>query len=82
VVNQIELLRTPFTWKLTVVSHFALIAQMFTLLYYEQDTRRGLQSVRKICKEHNISGVHGPLAELLECDEKFFTALEVTAGSR
>jgi len=45
------------------------------------DTRRGLQSVRKICKEHNISGVHGPLAELLECDEKFFTALEVTAGS-
>jgi structural maintenance of chromosome 3 (chondroitin sulfate proteoglycan 6) len=46
------------------------------------DTRRGLQSVRKICKEHNIAGVHGPLAELLECDEKFFTALEVTAGSR
>ncbi|CAK9190374.1 unnamed protein product [Sphagnum troendelagicum] len=45
------------------------------------DIRRGLQSVRKICKEHNISGVHGPLAELLECDEKFFTALEVTAGS-
>ncbi|KAH9570768.1 hypothetical protein CY35_02G058500 [Sphagnum magellanicum] len=45
------------------------------------DTRRGLQSVRKICKEHNIAGVHGPLAELLECDEKFFTALEVTAGS-
>ncbi len=54
----------------------------FHFVVYEQDTRRGLQSVRKICKEHNISGVHGPLAELLECDEKFFTALEVTAGSR
>jgi hypothetical protein len=31
VVNQIELSRTPCTWKLTVASHFALIAQMFTL---------------------------------------------------
>ncbi|KAI5060757.1 hypothetical protein GOP47_0025177 [Adiantum capillus-veneris] len=45
------------------------------------DIRRGLNSVRRICKDHNISGVHGPLCELLECDEKFFTAIEVTAGN-
>jgi len=49
---------------------------------YEQDIRRGLASVRRITKDHNITGVHGPLAELLECEEKFFTALEVTAGNR
>ncbi|KAK2432041.1 Structural maintenance of chromosomes (SMC) family protein [Trifolium repens] len=45
------------------------------------DVRRGLNSVRKICKNHNISGVHGPIIELLNCDEKFFTAVEVTAGN-
>ncbi|KAK7354274.1 hypothetical protein VNO80_19733 [Phaseolus coccineus] len=45
------------------------------------DVRRGMNSVRKICKEYNISGVHGPIIELLNCDEKFFTAVEVTAGN-
>ncbi|XP_027187788.1 structural maintenance of chromosomes protein 3 isoform X2 [Cicer arietinum] len=45
------------------------------------DVRRGLNSVRKICKSQNISGVHGPIIELLNCDEKFFTAVEVTAGN-
>ncbi|XP_027904525.1 structural maintenance of chromosomes protein 3 [Vigna unguiculata] len=45
------------------------------------DVRRGLNSVRKICREYNISGVHGPIIELLNCDEKFFTAVEVTAGN-
>ncbi|MCO5576606.1 hypothetical protein L7F22_030421 [Adiantum nelumboides] len=45
------------------------------------DIRRGLNSVRRICKDHSIPGVHGPLCELLDCDEKFFTAIEVTAGN-
>ncbi|KAI9116787.1 hypothetical protein K1719_012153 [Acacia pycnantha] len=45
------------------------------------DVRRGLNSVRKICREYKISGVHGPIIELLNCDEKFFTAVEVTAGN-
>jgi hypothetical protein len=53
-----------------------------TLYYNVQDVRRGLNSVRKICKTQNISGVHGPIIELLNCDEKFFTAVEVTAGNR
>lgn len=47
-----------------------------------QDIRRGLKSVRRICKERNISGVHGPIIELLNCDENFFPTVEVTAGNR
>ncbi|XP_047317733.1 structural maintenance of chromosomes protein 3 isoform X2 [Impatiens glandulifera] len=45
------------------------------------DIRRGLNSVKRICRENNIGGVFGPIIELLECDEKFFTAVEVTAGN-
>ncbi|KAK1586391.1 hypothetical protein Q3G72_002113 [Acer saccharum] len=45
------------------------------------DVRRGLNSIRRICREYKINGVHGPIIELLECDEKFFTAVEVTAGN-
>ncbi|CAN4099063.1 unnamed protein product [Withania somnifera] len=45
------------------------------------DIRRGLNSVRRICREYEISGVFGPIFELLECDDKFFTAVEVTAGN-
>lgn len=45
------------------------------------DIRRGLNSVRRICGEYRISGVFGPIIELLDCDEKFFTAVEVTAGN-
>ncbi|GAA0154305.1 hypothetical protein LIER_12324 [Lithospermum erythrorhizon] len=45
------------------------------------DIRRGLGSVRRICREYDIKGVFGPLFELLDCDEKFFTAVEVTAGN-
>lgn len=45
------------------------------------DIRRGLTSVRKICNEYEIPGLIGPIIELLDCDEKFFTAVEVTAGN-
>ncbi|KAL3335862.1 hypothetical protein AABB24_031868 [Solanum stoloniferum] len=45
------------------------------------DIRRGLNSVRRICREYDISGVFGPIFELLECEDKFFTAVEVTAGN-
>ncbi|KAF5185200.1 Structural maintenance of chromosomes protein [Thalictrum thalictroides] len=45
------------------------------------DIRRGLNSIRRLCRDHNIRGVFGPIIELLECDEKFFTAVEVTAGN-
>ncbi|XP_078432329.1 structural maintenance of chromosomes (SMC) family protein isoform X2 [Wolffia australiana] len=45
------------------------------------DIRRGLSSVNRIIKDHNIRGVFGPILELVDCDEKFFTAVEVTAGN-
>ncbi|KAL7127032.1 hypothetical protein ABFS83_14G226900 [Erythranthe nasuta] len=45
------------------------------------DIRRGLNSVRRICDQHGIGGVHGPVIELLDCEEKFFTAVETTAGN-
>ncbi|XP_042430532.1 structural maintenance of chromosomes protein 3 [Zingiber officinale] len=45
------------------------------------DIRRGLNSVNRIIKDHNIKGVFGPILELVECDSKFFTAVEVTAGN-
>ncbi|KAJ4851219.1 hypothetical protein Tsubulata_041924 [Turnera subulata] len=45
------------------------------------DVRRGLNSIRRICRDDKIDGVFGPLIELLDCDEKFFTAVEVTAGN-
>lgn len=44
--------------------------------------RRGLKTVKYICKEYDIRGVFGPIIELLDCDERFFTAVEVTAGNR
>ena len=59
-----------------------LSSQYFTPLCNTQDVRRGLKSVKSICKEYNIRGVFGPVIELLDCDEKFFTAVEVTAGNR
>ncbi|KAJ0021665.1 hypothetical protein Pint_31711 [Pistacia integerrima] len=45
------------------------------------DVRRGLNSIRRIRNEYEIAGVYGPIIELLDCDEKFFTAVEVTAGN-
>ncbi|XP_050229929.1 structural maintenance of chromosomes protein 3 [Mercurialis annua] len=45
------------------------------------DVRRGLNSIRRICRDYDINGVFGPIIELIECDEKFFTAVEVTAGN-
>ncbi|KAI5667168.1 hypothetical protein M9H77_17021 [Catharanthus roseus] len=46
------------------------------------DIRRGLTFVRKIIKKFEISGVFGPIFELLDCDEKIFIAVEVTAQNR
>ena len=42
----------------------------------------GLEAVQKIINEKQIDGVYGPLIENITCDEKFFTAVEVTAGGR
>lgn len=36
----------------------------------------------QLAKDDNIEGVYGPLIELITVDEKFHTAVEVTAGNR
>ena len=41
---------------------------------------RGLSAVQRIVKDHGIKGVHGPLIELMECDERFFAAVEAAAA--
>lgn len=38
--------------------------------------------MKRICNQHDMKGVHGPIIELLDCEEKYFTAVEVTAGNR
>jgi len=47
-----------------------------------QDISRGLEFVRTYVTEHKIRGVHGPLIELFECDQKFRKCVETTAGNR
>ena len=47
----------------------------------DQNTSRGLAAVRRIKQQHNLDGVYGTLAELLEVNERFRTAVEVTAGN-
>ncbi|KAJ1255362.1 hypothetical protein BS78_K254900 [Paspalum vaginatum] len=40
------------------------------------DIRRGLNFVSRIIKDHRIKGVFGPVLELIDCEEKFFRAVE------
>ena len=47
----------------------------------DQNTSRGLAAVRRIKRQHNLDGVHGTLAELLEVNDRFRRAVEVTAGN-
>lgn len=44
-------------------------------------TSRGLASVRRLKREHNISGAFGTLAELFEPNESYRMAAEQTAGN-
>ena len=47
----------------------------------DQNTSRGLAAVRRIKRQHNLDGVYGTLAELLEVGERYRRAVEVTAGN-
>ena len=42
----------------------------------------GIESVKKVVQDKGIEGVYGPLIENFTCNEKFFTAVEVTAGGK
>lgn len=47
----------------------------------DHNTSRGIAAVRRIKRQYNLEGVHGTLAELLEVNERYRTAVEVTAGT-
>jgi chromosome segregation ATPase len=42
----------------------------------------GLLAASRIVEQHNIAGFYGPLIELIEVDNEYITAVEVTAGNR
>jgi structural maintenance of chromosome 3 (chondroitin sulfate proteoglycan 6) len=56
-------------------------AERFLSQMMDQGTARGLESVRRVVKQHNIEGAHGCLGELFDFPEKYKTAIEVTAGT-
>lgn len=46
----------------------------------DHNTSRGIAAVRRIKRQHNIEGVYGTLAELFNVNDRYRTAVEVTAG--
>ena len=56
-------------------------AERFLSQMMDQNTSRGLASVRRIKKQHNLDGVYGTLAELFTTSDSFKTAVEVTGGN-
>jgi structural maintenance of chromosome 3 (chondroitin sulfate proteoglycan 6) len=47
----------------------------------DNNTSRGIAAVRRIKRQHNLDGVYGTLAELLDVNDRYRTAVEVTAGT-
>ena len=48
-----------------------------------KDTGMGLKAVKNITDRQKLIGVYGPLYDLFEIpDDKFNTAIELTAGNR
>lgn len=56
-------------------------AERFLSHMMDQNTSRGIASVRRIKQQHNLEGVYGTLAELFDVPDKFKTAVEVTGGT-
>ena len=45
------------------------------------DTSRGLAAVRRIKRQYKLEGIYGTIAELMEVNDRYHTAVEVTAGN-
>ncbi|KAK6442606.1 Structural maintenance of chromosomes protein 3 [Oleoguttula sp. CCFEE 5521] len=56
-------------------------SERFLAQMMDQSAARGLASVRRIIRQHNIQGTHGCLGELFEFPDKYKTAIEITAGT-
>lgn len=46
----------------------------------DHNTSRGIAAVRRIKRQYNLEGVYGTMADLFEVNERYRTAVEVTAG--
>ncbi|KAL8945875.1 MAG: hypothetical protein Q9183_007990, partial [Haloplaca sp. 2 TL-2023] len=46
----------------------------------DHNTSRGLAAVRRIKRQQELEGVYGTLAELIQVNDRFRRAVEVTAG--
>jgi structural maintenance of chromosome 3 (chondroitin sulfate proteoglycan 6) len=46
----------------------------------DNNTSRGTAAVRRIKRQYNLEGVYGTLAELFDVNDRYRTAVEVTAG--
>jgi len=47
-----------------------------------KSTAAGIESCKRVVQEKDLEGVYGPLIENFSCNEKFFTCVDVTAGSK
>ena len=47
----------------------------------DKATSRGLAAMRDIKRQHNLEGCFGTIAELMDVDERFRKAVEITAGN-
>ena len=56
-------------------------AERFLSQMMDQNTSRGLATVRHLQRKHKLDGVYGTLAELFEASNKFKTAVEVVGGT-
>jgi len=47
-----------------------------------QPVADGIESVKRVVQQKGIEGVYGPLIENFTCNDKFFTAIDVTGGNK
>lgn len=65
---------------LTNASHEVERAERNLYHMMDHNTSRGIAAVRRIKRQYNLEGVYGTMADLFEVNERYRTAVEVTAG--
>ena len=70
------------TWNYSTLINFVSSGEFMTCCLCLQAVANGIDSVLKIIAEKKINGVYGPLIDNFTCEDKYFTAVEVTAGNK
>jgi len=78
-----ELWREEAKLDSIISNAFQELSQAERSLSHKMDgnTSRGIAAVRRIAKRDNLDGVYGTLAELIEVNERYRTAVEVIGGN-